>query len=106
MAKKITLTVQETDIAILSDKDQDFFSLTDIAKRVNADNPAVIVVNWMRTKDTIEFLGAWEILYNPNFNLIEFDKVKSEAGTNRFILSGYPAISTKNYCVRNVGEYT
>ena len=87
MAKKITLTVQETDIAILSDKDQDFFSLTDIAKRVNAENPAVIVVNWMRNKDTIEFLGAWEILYNPTFNLIEFDKVKNEAGTNRFILS-------------------
>ena len=87
MAKKITLTVQETDIAILSDKEHDFFSLTDIAKRVNKENPAVIVVNWMRNKDTIEFLGAWEMLYNPNFNLIEFDKVKSEVGTNRFILS-------------------
>jgi len=51
------------------------------------ENPAGIVINWMRNKDTIEFLGTWETLHNPTFNLIEFDKVKSEAGTNRFILS-------------------
>ena len=76
MAKKITLTVQETDIAILSDKDQDFFSLTDIAKRINIDNPSAVVMNWMRNKDTIEFLGTWEILHNPNFNPLEFEGVK------------------------------
>jgi KilA-N domain len=87
MAKKITLTVQETDIAILSDKDQDFFSLTDIAKRINIDNPSAVVMNWMRNKDTIEFLGTWEILHNPNFNPLEFEGVKNEAGTNRFVLS-------------------
>ncbi|MCB9282890.1 MAG: KilA-N domain-containing protein [Lewinellaceae bacterium] len=87
MAKKAILTVQDTDIAVLSEKNQDFFSLTDIAKRVNQENPAGIVNNWMRTKDTIGFLGTREVLHNPDFNLIEFDKVKNESGTNRFILS-------------------
>ena len=87
MAKKATINVQDTDISVLIGNDQDYFSLTDIAKRVNEENPAGIVINWLRLKDTIEFLGTWEILHNPDFNLIEFDKVKSEAGTNRFILS-------------------
>ena len=87
MAKKTILTVQDTDVSVLLGNEQDYFSLTDIAKRVNEENPAGIVINWLRLKDTIEFLGTWEILHNPSFNLIEFDKVKSEAGTNRFILS-------------------
>ncbi len=87
MAKKIILNVQDMEIAVLSGREKDFFSLTDIARRVNAENPAAIIINWLRTKDTIEFLGAWEVLYNPSFNLIEFDKVKNAAGTNRFILS-------------------
>ena len=87
MAKKATINVQDTDISVLLGNEQDYFSLTDIAKRVNEENPAGIIINWMRNKDTIEFLGTWEILHNPSFNLIEFDKVKNEAGTNRFILS-------------------
>jgi hypothetical protein len=87
MAKKTTITVQDTDVMILTGESQDYFSLTDIARRVNAENPAAIVINWLRLKDTIEFLGTWEIIHNPDFNLIEFDKVKGEAGTNRFILS-------------------
>ncbi len=87
MAKKIILNVQDLEIAVLSAHEKDFFSLTDIAKRVNPENPAAIVINWLRNKDTIEFLGAWEVLHNSAFNLIEFDKVKNEAGTNRFILS-------------------
>lgn len=86
MAKKTVLTVQETEVSILTGA-QDYFSLTDIAKRVNAENPGIIVINWLRLKDTIEFLGTWETLHNPDFNLIEFDKVRNEAGTNRFILS-------------------
>jgi len=87
MAKKSILTVQNTNISVLMEKQQDYFSLTDIAKRVNEDNPASIVNNWLRLKDTIEFLGTWEILHNPIFNLLEFEQVKNEAGTNRFSLS-------------------
>jgi hypothetical protein len=87
MSKKVILRVQDTDISILTSNEQDYFSLTDIAKRVNEENPNGIVNNWLRLKDTIEFLGTWEMLYNLDFNPIEFDRVKSEAGSNRFILS-------------------
>ncbi len=54
-----------------------FISLTDIAKRFDADEPAGLINNWMRLKDTIELLGAWEALHNVGFNLVEFDKVKT-----------------------------
>jgi hypothetical protein len=53
----------------------------------NAENPSVLIINWLRTRDTLDFLGVWEKLNNPNFNLIEFDKIRNEAGRNNFILS-------------------
>lgn len=85
MAKK-TIQVEGTDITIIipESKIDDYFSMTDIAKRFNEENPAMLIVNWMRNKDTLEFLGEWEKLNNANFNLIEFDKVKQESGLNRF----------------------
>ena len=80
--------VQGTEIALFSKRgEEDYFSLTDIARKFNADNPSMLIVNWMRNRDTIEFLGVWEKLYNPDFNLIEFDKIKNESGLNRFVLS-------------------
>ena len=87
MAKK-TITVEGNTISILAAKGQeDYISLTDLAKKFNNENPSALIINWMRNKDTIEFLGVWEKLNNNAFNLIEFDKVKSEAGTNRFVIS-------------------
>jgi hypothetical protein len=85
--KKKTITVQGTEIRLYPQDEEDFFSLTDIARKFNKDNPSILIVNWFRNKDTIEFLGVWEKLYNPDFNLIEFDKIKNEAGYNRFVLS-------------------
>jgi hypothetical protein len=67
--------------------DDDYISLTDIAKYKNPEFPAEVVRNWLRTRFTIEFLGAWEQLNNPNFKLVEFDQFKSEAGRNAFVLS-------------------
>ena len=61
-------------------------SLTDIA-RYKSDEPSDVIKNWMRRKDTIEFLGLWESLNNMNFNSVEFDRIKSEAGYNSFTLS-------------------
>jgi len=85
--KKTTLHIKGVDIRLLSNKQEDFFSITDIAKKFNPTNPSVLIINWLRNKDTIEFLGVWEQLHNPKFNLIEFDKIKNEAGFNRFVLS-------------------
>ena len=64
----------------------DYISLTDIA-RYKSDEPSDVIKNWMRRKDTIEFLGLWESLNNMNFNSVEFDRIKSEAGYNSFTLS-------------------
>ena len=69
------------DQAIHINKD-DYFSLTDIARYKNPDAPADVVKNWLRRKDTIEFIGLWEQLNNSNFNRVEFDTFRSEAGHN------------------------
>ncbi|WWQ74135.1 KilA-N domain-containing protein [Mycoplasmopsis cynos] len=65
----------------------DYISLTDIARYKNSYEPSDVIKNWLRRKDTIEFLGLWESMYNKNFNSVEFDRIKSEAGYNSFTLS-------------------
>lgn len=86
--KKTLLTVEGAEITLLLRKtEEEYFSLTDIARNFNADNPSMLIANWMRNRDTIEFLGVWEKLYNPEFNPIEFDRIRNEAGLNRFVLS-------------------
>ncbi len=75
------------DIAIYTeDFNNEFISLTDIA-RYKSDEPFIVINNWMRGKDTIEFLGLWEQLHNPDFKPIEFDRFRKEAGYNAFTLS-------------------
>ena len=66
---------------------EEFISLTDIAKFKNADDPRFVIQNWMRTRSSIEFLGIWEILHNPDFNRVEFDTVKNHAGSNAFVMT-------------------
>ena len=85
--KKI-LRVRDTEIAVLSTgSDDDYISLTDIARYKNPTEPNIVVSNWLRRMDTIEFLGLWETLYNPNFKPIEFGGFKKNAGANAFTLS-------------------
>lgn len=84
MKKIITKGIQ---IYILKKDQGDFISLTDIAKLKNKDAPADVVKNWMRTHSTIEFLGLWEKINNPNFKLVEFDGFRNESGSNSFVLS-------------------
>ena len=81
------ITVRGTEIIVFYERDQDFISLTDIARYKNSDEPKDIVKNWMRAKSTIEFLGLWEQINNPNFKGVEFDSFKLEAGSNAFVLS-------------------
>ena len=84
------------DIAVMTTvgNEDDFISLTDIAKYRDKDNPRYIIQNWMRSRNTIDFLGLWEELNNPNFNRVEFDAVKSEAGTNAFVMTPQKWITT------------
>jgi hypothetical protein len=77
-----------TEITVISKGDQDdYISLTDIAKYKNSEAPADVVKNWMRSRSTIDFIGLWEQLNNINFKLVEFDQFRNEAGANAFVLS-------------------
>ncbi|MBU2025413.1 KilA-N domain-containing protein, partial [Patescibacteria group bacterium] len=71
---KKELAVKDININFFSKKEADFISLTDIAKYKNPGFPADVIKNWMRLKNTIEFLGFWEKINNPNFKLVEFDQ--------------------------------
>ena len=65
----------------------DYISITDISKQKNATDPNGVIANWMRNRNTVEFLGIWETLHNPNFNPLEFEGFRKEAGLNAFTLS-------------------
>jgi hypothetical protein len=80
------IKVENTEITIVSIKESDYISLTDIAK-YKTDDTSAVIANWMRNRNTIEFLGIWETLYNPNFKPLEFEGFKKEAGLNAFTLS-------------------
>jgi hypothetical protein len=83
MSKKIK--VLGTEIALSSQNKDDYISLTDIARYKNPEHPADIIKNWTRSKDTIEFLGLWERINNPDFKLVEFDQFRNQAGNNSFV---------------------
>ena len=79
------ISVKGTEITVLSKgTDDDYISLTDIAKYKNAEFPSDVIQNWMRLRSTIEYLGLWERLHNPNFNYLEFEVIEREAGKNSF----------------------
>ena len=79
------ITVQNTQITIVTINERDYISLTDMVR--NIENGLALIEKWLRNKNTIEFLGIWEEMYNPNFNSPEFEGIKNAAGLNRFILS-------------------
>jgi len=89
------INVKETDITILKVNEDDYISLTDIAK-FKSNDPAAVIANWMRNRNTIEYLGIWEALYNPGFKPIEFDRFRNEAGLNAFTMSPQKWIDTTN----------
>ena len=80
------INVKQTDVTILKINEDDYISLTDIAK-FKSDDPTAVIANWMRNRNTIEYLGIWETLYNPGFKPLEFEGFKTEAGLNAFTLS-------------------
>jgi len=84
MAKVKTIYIQGGEISILSLQNEDYISLTDMAK---SQMQEAVIIKWLSLKSTIEYLGEWEALYNQNFNYTEFGTIKNAAGSNNFVLS-------------------
>lgn len=82
--KKRIITVKGVEVAVVSRHEQDYISLTDMLRNFGDES---ILYNWLRNRNTIEFLGIWEQLYNPGFKPLEFDRFRSQAGLNSFALS-------------------
>jgi KilA-N domain len=89
------INVKNTSVVVVSMNDADYISLTDIAK-YKTDNTSAVIANWMRNRNTIEFLGIWETLYNPKFKPLEFEGFKKEAGLNAFTMSALKWINATN----------
>ncbi|MBK8698978.1 MAG: KilA-N domain-containing protein [Saprospiraceae bacterium] len=96
MAKTKIIHVQGREISLISDKVNDYISLTDMARYRDAERTNYIIQNWMRTRGAIEFCGLWEQLYNPDFKSIEFDAFKNESGSNSFALTPQKWIDATN----------
>ncbi len=94
MAKKKTIKVQGSEIALITGKDNDHISLTDIDSKF--DGKGKHIENWFRNQNTIEYLGTWELLHNPNFNSMQLHGIKEQAGLNRFLMSAKKWISMTN----------
>lgn len=87
MAKKNEIIVKDVSIKTMNVNGIDYICITDIAKQKNSAEPKDVVKNWMRQKNTLEYLGLWEKLNNPNFKGVEFDPLLAEAGSNAFTMS-------------------
>ncbi len=82
------ITVQKTEITIVTFGERDYISLTDMANAKESESRAAdIIKNWLRNRYTLEFLGTWEMVHNPKFKVVEFDHFKSQAGLPSFVLS-------------------
>ncbi|WP_127068824.1 MULTISPECIES: KilA-N domain-containing protein [unclassified Veillonella] len=95
--KKDTIEAKGLSIQVYTeDFKNDYISLTDIAKYRNSDDPRFVIQNWMRNRNTLEFIGLWETLNNRNFNRVQFDTFRNEAGLNRFTMTPQKWIASTN----------
>ncbi len=95
--KKDTIEAQGFSIQIYTeDFKNDYISLTDIARYKNTDDPRFVIQNWMRNRNTLEFIGLWEALNNADFNRVQFDTFRNEAGLNRFTMTPQKWIDSTN----------
>ena len=96
------LLVKDAKIKTLSDNGIDYVCITDIALQKNEENPNGVIANWMRNRNTIEFLGIWECLYNPSFKPLEFEGFRKEAGLNAITLSPKNVFNNASFLVYNI----
>jgi len=90
------INVLDREVAVVVQNDEDYICITDIARYKDADRTDYLIQNWLRNRNTIEFLGIWEQLNNPDFNPIEFDGIRKQAGLNSFILTAKQWIGKTN----------
>jgi KilA-N domain len=93
MSENKIIIVKENPITVIKVNNQDYISLTDMVKSFGDES---IIYNWLRNRNTLEFLGTWELIYNPDFKPIEFDRFKKEAGLNSFALSPKKWVAATN----------
>jgi len=96
MAINKKINVQGFDVVLYQTNEEDYLSLTDIARYKDANNTDDIIKNWLRNRNTVELLGYWEIMYNPSFKPVEFDGFRKQAGLNSFVLTPKKWIETTN----------
>lgn len=96
MAKNHKIDVKGTEITVLRNETEDYISLTDIARHKDTEHTDTIIQNWMRNRNTIELLGFWESIYNPNFKPLEFEGFRKQAGLNSFVMTPKRWIETTN----------
>jgi len=96
MVKNKKITVQQVDIVLYEDNKQEYISLTDIARYKDTDHTDSIIQNWMRNRNTIELLGFWETIYNPDFKPLEFEGFRKQAGLNSFVMTPKRWIESTN----------
>jgi len=96
MAKLNKMEVKGNSISLLSNLEQDYICITDIARYKDPDHIDDIIKNWLRNRNTIELLGFWEVLNNPDFNPVEFDGFKKQAGLNSFTMTAKKWIEATN----------
>ena len=87
MAKTRIINVNGTEITVFHADVSDFISLTDMARFKNAETTGLVISHWLSARYTVEFMGLWEQLNNPDFNVTEFSNIKNESGSNGFVLS-------------------
>jgi hypothetical protein len=87
MNKKEIITVQGTEIMLFAHKKENYISLTDMAKHKDSMEPSLVISHWMSTRYTVEYMGVWEMINNPDFKPTEFGRFKSESGSNGFVLT-------------------
>jgi hypothetical protein len=96
MSKKEVIKVQGTEVVMLLHKKEDYISLTDMAKHKNAEATGLVISHWLSTRYTVEYMGIWEKVNNPNFNITEFSNIKNESGANGYVLTSKQWIEKTN----------
>ena len=105
--KKQKIEIKGSKITIVKSENEDYISITDIAKHKNAEATGLVISHWMSTRYTIEFMGLWEKMHNPNFNVTEYSNIRNASGSNGFILSSKNWINSTNAIgiVAKAGRY-